>query len=310
MTLRLSLEALAALDAIERRGSFAAAAAELHRVPSALTYTVQKLEADLGAKLFDRSGRRATLTAAGRELLHEGRQLLALAGDLENRVRQVAKGWEVELRIALDNMVPAESLLEEIPGFDRLGTGTRLRLSYEVLGGTWDALINGRADLAIGASGEPPSLSGYTVREMNRVRFLFCVAPRHPLAKVAEPLQPAQMLAHRAVAVGDSSRHAPPRSTGLLTGQQILVVPDFAAKVAAQRMALGVGYLPEPLARDEEKAGRLLIRRVAEPKQEATQYLGWRSGARGKALAWWIERLDPKACARAVARQRITRVPS
>jgi DNA-binding transcriptional LysR family regulator len=310
MTPRLSLEALAALDAIERQGSFAAAAAELHRVPSALTYTVHKLESDLGAKLFDRSGRRATLTPAGRELLEEGRQLLALAGDLENRVRQVAKGWEVELRIALDNLVPAESLLEEIPAFDRLATGTRLRLSYEVLGGTWDALINGRADLAIGASGEPPSLSGYTVREMNRVQFLFCVAPRHALAKAAEPLRPAQILAHRAIAVGDSSRNAPPRSSGLLGGQPILVVPDFAAKVAAQRMGLGTGYLPEPLAKEEAKAGALVIKRVAEPKQQATQYLAWRSGAKGKALAWWIGRLDPKACARAVARQRVSRVTS
>lgn len=310
MALRLSLEALAALDAIDRQGSFAAAAAELNRVPSALTYTVHKLESDLGGKLFDRSGRRATLTAAGRELLEEGRQLLALAGELENRVRQVAKGWEVELRIALDNMVPAESLLDLVPEFDRLGTGTRLRLSYEVLGGTWDALINGRADLAIGASGEPPSLSGYTVREMNRVRFLFCVAPRHPLAGAAEPLRPAQILAQRAIAVGDTSRNAPPRSAGVLSGQQILVVPDFAAKVAAQRLGLGVGYLPEPLAKDEHKAGRLVIKRVAETKQEATQYLSWRSSAKGKALSWWIEKLDPKACARAVARQRVTRATS
>ncbi len=43
--MRLSLDALLVLDAIERKGSFAAAAHELHRVPSAITYTVQKLEA-------------------------------------------------------------------------------------------------------------------------------------------------------------------------------------------------------------------------------------------------------------------------
>jgi hypothetical protein len=42
--MRLSLDALLVLDAIDRRGSFAAAAHELHRVPSAITYTVQKLE--------------------------------------------------------------------------------------------------------------------------------------------------------------------------------------------------------------------------------------------------------------------------
>lgn len=309
MSLRLSLDALAALDAIDRHGSFAAAARSLHRVPSALSYTVQKLESDLGLRIFDRSARRARFTPAGRELLEDGRQLLALAGDAEFRARQVARGWEVELRVTLDMLVPAETLLEHVAAFDALCTGTRLRLSYEALGGTWDALLGGRCELAIGAGGEPPALSGYSVREMNRVRFLFCVAPGHPLARAREPLKPAQIFAHRAVAVGDTSRNALPRSSGLLLGQETLVVPDFAAKVAAQRLGLGVGYLPEALARDEAAAGRLRIRRVAESKQEAVQYLAWRTSNRGKALAWWIERLDAATCTRALARQRVTRVP-
>src|SRR5471032_1730181 len=99
MALKLSLDALAALDAIERKGSFAAAATELFRVPSALTYTIARLDEDLGIRIFDRTGRKASLTAAGRELLEEGRTLLSFAGELERRVQQVARGWEVELRI-------------------------------------------------------------------------------------------------------------------------------------------------------------------------------------------------------------------
>ena len=304
---RLTLDALAALDAIDRQGSFAAAASELHRVPSALSYTMRTLEEDLGVRLFDRSGRKAALTDAGRALLQDGRQLLALASDLECRVQQVAKGWEVELRIAVDNLLPAESLLDLVQEFDKQRSGTRLRLSYEVLGGTWDALVSGRADLALGAGGDPPSLSGFSVREINRVRFLFCVAPTHPLARAAEPLSPAQIAAHRAVAVGDTSRNAPPRSAGLLAGQATLVVPDFTAKVHAQRSGIGVGYLPEALARQEEAAGRLVVRRVAEPKHEVTQYVAWRTADKGKSLAWWLERIDGRNCARALARQRVMR---
>jgi DNA-binding transcriptional LysR family regulator len=91
--MRLSLDALLVLDAIERKGSFAAAADELHRVPSAITYTVQKLEEDLDVQLFDRRGHRAKLTPAGRELLSEGRHLLRAAGDIESRVKRVATGW-------------------------------------------------------------------------------------------------------------------------------------------------------------------------------------------------------------------------
>lgn len=52
----LTLEALRVMDAIDRRGSFAAAADELGRVPSALSYTMQKLEEELDVVLFDRSG--------------------------------------------------------------------------------------------------------------------------------------------------------------------------------------------------------------------------------------------------------------
>src|ERR671930_119368 len=99
--MRLSLDALAVLDAIDRRGSFAAAAEELHRVPSALSYTVQKLEEDLDLVVFDRSGHRAQLTEAGRALLEEGRRLLDQARGVEARVKKIASGWEPELILAV-----------------------------------------------------------------------------------------------------------------------------------------------------------------------------------------------------------------
>ena len=46
--LPITMDALQALDAIERRGSFAKAAEELNKATSALSYTVQKLEEQLG----------------------------------------------------------------------------------------------------------------------------------------------------------------------------------------------------------------------------------------------------------------------
>src|SRR3954470_4220239 len=92
--LRLSLEALHIIDAIDRRGSFSAAGKELHRVPSTISYTVSKLEEDLQVQVFERNGPRVTLTEAGRELLKEGRTLLKAAHELERRVKKVASGWE------------------------------------------------------------------------------------------------------------------------------------------------------------------------------------------------------------------------
>lgn len=75
----LTLEALRVMDAIDRRGSFAAAADELGRVPSALSYTMQKLEEELDVVLFDRSGHRTKFTNVGRMLLERGRVLLEAA---------------------------------------------------------------------------------------------------------------------------------------------------------------------------------------------------------------------------------------
>src|SRR6185369_13596754 len=150
---KLSLEALQVLDAIDRKGSFAAAAEDLHRVPSAVTYSVRQLESALGVQVFDRRGHRAVLTEAGESLLSQGRQLLRAAAEVECRVQQVARGWESELRIAVDTIIGMDRMLRLVGEFYEQKSGTQLRLMHEVLAGVWDALASGRADLAIGASG-------------------------------------------------------------------------------------------------------------------------------------------------------------
>jgi len=63
------LDAINALDAVVRHGGFARAAAALHRVQSAVSYQVDKLEAQLGVPLLDRTGYRVQLTPAGRSCL-------------------------------------------------------------------------------------------------------------------------------------------------------------------------------------------------------------------------------------------------
>ncbi|OGA33582.1 MAG: LysR family transcriptional regulator [Betaproteobacteria bacterium RIFCSPLOWO2_12_FULL_64_23] len=290
--MKLTLDALQAMDAIERLGSFAAAAAELHRVPSALTYTVQKLEQDLDVVLFDRSGHRARLTPAGQELMQEGRHLLRAAGELECRVKRIATGWETELRIALDIMIPAVQLFPLIAAFYAEQSGTRIRLAHEVLAGTWDALVSGRAELALGVSGEVPAGGGYAIRILGYKDFVFAVAPTHPLAGLPEPLKHEQILAHRAIAIGDSSRSLPPRSVGLLTGQDVLTVPDLESKVAAQVAGLGCGYLPAHAAAPLIKAKRLVAKEVEEIKPAGNLYYAWRSREKGKALRWFLKRLE------------------
>ncbi|QOY92673.1 LysR family transcriptional regulator [Massilia sp. UMI-21] len=293
--LKLSLDALEIVDTIARKGSFAGAAKALFRVPSTISYTVSKLEEDLGVRLFDRLGPKVVLTPAGKELLKEGRYLLRAAGDLESRVRRVASGWETELAIGMDSMLSPAALEPEIAAFYAVADQTRLRLVREVLSGTWDALLDRRVDLLVGAAGEGPSGGGYTAEPLGSSRFVFAVAPGHPLAAVDRPLDKADLLDYRAVAVSDSARQLGPRTVGLLFGQDMLAVPDMETKYSFQLRGIGVGFLPEAWARPAIDAGLLVEKDVVEPKPDETFYLAWRSGEEGAALSWWLARVRESA---------------
>ena len=296
--MKLSLESLQVLDAIDRKGSFAAAADDLHRVPSAITYSVRQLEEGLGVGLFDRTGHRAVLTDAGRELLTEGRRLLQAAADLECRVQQVAKGWESELRVAIDTIIPVDRIFGLVTEFYAQQTGTRVRLSHEVLGGTWDALASGRADLAVGAVGDAPSGQSYASVPLGRVEMVLVAAPFHPIVAQKGPLTQAMIERHRAVSIADTSRLLPPRTVGLFSGQDVLTVPSLEAKVAAHVAGLGVGFLPRWIAEREAHAERLRILDVEVPRPSAENVVAWRAEHTGKGLKWFVKRLqDPLVAA-------------
>lgn len=293
--MKLTLDALTVLDAIDRRGSFAAAAEELFRVPSAISYTMQKLEQDLDAPLFDRAGHRAVLTPAGHTLLKEGRHLLTAAHELEGQVKRVSTGWETELRIAVDTIFPATTLLPLVNDFFSQQSpnekGTQIRLQHEVLGGSWEALTSNRSDFVIGASGDGPAGSGYSNIPLGEFDLQFAVAADHPLAKMEEPISSDEILQYRAVAVADSSRELPPRSVGLLTGQQVLTVPDMQSKLDAQIQGLGVGYLPRHWMNEAINHKQLVVKSVQGVANTPRLYVVWRSDNHGKALQWFIEQL-------------------
>lgn len=291
MKLRLSLEALQIVEAIARRGSFSAAGKEMFRVPSTISYTVSKLEEDLGVQLFERFGPKVVLTPAGEELLKEGRYLLKAAGDLECRVRRVADGWETELAIGMDSLLSPIGLKKDIEAFYTVADRTRLRIVREALSGTWEALLDRRVDLLIGAAGDGPSGGGYTAEPIGTISFVFTVAPTHPLAKARHTLSKADLHDYRAVSVSDSARQLEARTVGLLFGQETLSVPDMLTKYEFQVAGLGFGFLPEDCARPAIASGLLVEKKVKEPKPDETFYLAWRTGDEGAALRWWIERV-------------------
>jgi DNA-binding transcriptional LysR family regulator len=311
----LTPEALSMVDTIARTGSFAAAARELGRVPSALTYQVRQLEEALDALLFDRSSRQARLTAAGEELLDEGRRVLAELDAVTNRVRRVASGWETRLSIACDGIISRSTLFDLVEAFYAFrpggavngsaeGPGTRLRLRAEVLAGTWEALLNGQVDLAIGAriGSDPPP--GVQLEPLGDVAFVFAVSPRHPLAAHQATVTDAQLATHRAIAVADSALRLSPITVHLLPGQDVLTVPNLEAKIEAQLRGLGCGFLPEPMARPLIASGQLVAVRLQRSMSRMRFCYAWRASSRrgisGLALKWWLARLRSPATRRAL----------
>lgn len=302
----LTPDALLMMDAIARTGSFAAAARELGKVPSALTYSVRQLEDALDVLLFDRRSRQARPTAAGEELLAEGRRLLLEMDAVANRVRRVSTGWESQLTIACDGILSRLTLLELCESFYALrpaggdsGPGTRLRLRTEVLAGTWEALLSGQVDLALGVPLDATA-SGIDVKPLGDLSLVFAVAPHHPLAALAEPIDDAAILRHRAVAVADSAKRLSPITVNLLPGQDVLTVSSMQAKIEAQLRCLGCGFVPEVMVRDHLRTGRLVAKAVSRQRRTVRLGYAWRrasvGGARkapqGLALQWWLNQLE------------------
>jgi len=330
----LTPEALTMIDTIARSGSFAAAARELGKVPSALTYSVRQLEDALDVLLFDRRSRQARFTAAGTELLNEGRRLLAESAAVAHRVKRVASGWETQLSIAVDDVISRSTLFDLCEAFYALqphgkphslgggaadggnpgrhgdgpgdGPGTRLKLRTEVLAGTWEALVSGQADLAIGVgmSSPPPLLA---LEPLGEMAFVFAISPHHPLAGATAPIDDVELLRHRAVAVADTAQRLSPLTVNLLPGQDVLTVSNMAAKIEALLRALGCGFVPEAAVREHLASGRLVTRRTQRPNPPAKLGYAWRCGnarreraSLGLGLQWWLKQLATAATRRAL----------
>lgn len=300
----LTPDSLSMLHAIQKAGSFAAAARAIGLVPSALTYRVRQMEDALDVLLFDRSSRQAKLTAAGHELMREGERLLADMDAIANRVKRVATGWESQFTLAVDGIIDRTTVMELCEAFLALNAPTRLKLRDETLTGTLEALTSGQADLALGIGGtlsDGGASVGIHSQALGSMRFVFAVAPHHPLAQAPQPLSDALIGQHRAVAVADSVQRGTGMTIGLLPGQDVFTVPNMHSKIEAQVRGLGVGFVPELMTQSLIETGRLQVCQVERPPRVSQLSYAWRipngsEGERGgRALQWWLTQLKRPA---------------
>lgn len=250
---RTSLEQWRVLAAVVDAGSFAAAAQQLHRSQSAVSYAIAQLQQSLGVRLLQMQGRRARLTPAGRELLQRGRGLIAQLGRLEALARSIEAGWESSLTLVVDAAFPRPRLMQILGALRERCAGTTIRLEEAVLSGAEDAIRDGQADLVV-STRVPPGFAGDWLMD---VQMVAVAAPTHPLHALQRALTFDDLAVHTQVVVRDSGNV--PRDEGWLGASHRWTVAALDASLAAVIAGLAYAWLPRHLVVDELAAGRLRL---------------------------------------------------
>jgi len=197
---RVSLEQWLAFKTVVDRGSFALAAEVLNKSQSAVSYAINRLNAQLPAPVLALKGRRAVMTESGQVLYRHAEQIIRQAGAAEAVARSLALGFESEITLALDALLEIEALICVFEEFSRDYPHTRIRVLETSLSGTSEALLEKRADLVIGAS----MPVGFTGRPLGQVTMIPVAASHHPLVAERERVSEVELKGFRQVVLRDT----------------------------------------------------------------------------------------------------------
>nr|WP_206779667.1 MULTISPECIES: LysR family transcriptional regulator [Vibrio] len=276
------------MDAIDRRGSFAAAANELDRAPSSLSYQIQKLEQDLDIIIFDRSGHKAHFTEAGKLILERGRAILQASEKLVNDATLLANGWELDITVAFDGIIPIANFFPMVDALSNVSS-TRIRLQEEILAGSWESLNTGRSDLLV-----CPALDtlpqDVKAEKIGKLSMVWVAAADHYVHKRSGEFDDAAREKYRVIAIADTAREQPALSINVMQKQPRLTVTNFSAKVEALLSGLGIGTLPTQVAQPLVESGQLKYIDGAESKP-IDIILAWRRNTMGEAKSWCVQYL-------------------
>lgn len=159
-------------------------------------------------------------------------------------------------------------------------------------GDAWRALVSSQVDLLIGAVGDAPVVQGLFSVPVGGLESVFVVAPGHPLADIAEPVECATLWEHQFAEIGPASYELSAMSPALVEGQKQINVPNLQAKEAVLLAGIACGYLPRCVARPHLASGRLVQKQLCEERPARMLHIAWRSKEPGRALGWWLDRRE------------------
>ena len=235
-----NLEQIRLFVGVAEQRSFSAVARQARRAQSAVSNAIALLETDLGVVLFDRSsGRQPRLTEAGTALLAEARELLRQCERLDGRALGLMRGQEVNLRLAFDEAMPYQPILDSLEALDERFPAIEVHMASGAQGDVARKLVERRADLGLLFNHEQMP-DGLERRVLGSVEMVTVCAPRHPLAR--EPHLTRQHLArHRQLLIT-------PQQSGYPGGEQISPqvwrADSFYAMAELLMRGLGWAWLP------------------------------------------------------------------
>ena len=259
----MTLDQLLAFHAVASLGTFAAAAAELHKSQPAISKLVQNLEAELGLTLFDRAAYRATLTDAGRLFFERAAQIVADAEALRSFGVALGGGGEPVVRLVLEAVTPLEPVLAVLREVQTLFPAVRYELRTERLSGALEALRDASADLVIASARgmDPRTMAAQRFRD---VRIIPVARRDHPLSRAGAPVPTALLRKHAQVVLRDSARGELTHTLNVLEGGLRWTVTDVTAKLQIIEAGMGWGGLPEHIVAPGLRDGTLTALTIRE----------------------------------------------
>jgi DNA-binding transcriptional LysR family regulator len=223
----------------------------MHKSQSTLTYAIQQVERLLSVKLFEIRGRKAVLTPTGQLLYRRGKTLVDDAERLERAAGELSKGWETEIRLAVDIIFPTWLLVQCMGAFAAERPETRIELYETVLSGTDDMLLARNVDFVI----IPSIPQGFIGDVLMPVHAVCVAAPSHPLHHLGRPATLDDLRRHRHLLIRDSGIQRA-RSGGWLNEQR-WTVSHKATSIHALSLGYGYAWLPDDWIRGELERGEL-----------------------------------------------------
>lgn len=290
----LTLDQIRIFLTVADTGSFSKAARQLNRAQSAVTYGIQKLEAQLGIPLFDRTTYRPALTEAGRALLPRARRIAEETNAFRDTARSLASGLEAELTIVLDSMFPMSAVVETLRVFTAKFPTVPPRIYVQSLGAAAELVLDGTCMIGLLPLffSDMAPLKRFPLLTVNLIPV---VAPEHPLAALDGPIDTQVLQQHVQLVLTDRSSLTAGRDYGVLSGRAWRLA-DLGAKHSMLLAGLGWGNMPSHLVQNDVARGRLKVIRPVEFDSRVAQLVmcgAYLADHRlGPAGQWMIEHLS------------------